>query len=607
MVSNVVMRTFTALVFLLSIRSLAQSNCRPPPQTFNDAISDTRKLRRISLVLRGNTPPEAELMAMASAAPAARTAFIENAITTGLADPQFYQQMFYFGQEWISIGPFTQGAQGDAYQGDMAGHLFQCPANTAHAGKYFINNDVNNPYISGETSARLCRNLNKDNLAFTPATAQMEPWWAPGTQISVVGAAAGNVTSVPGPNGTMLDCGIAQGGYYDPALEQGCSCGPNLIWCIPFVGLQAGSLYDLKNLQRRLPFEEPARLLAHIAWHDKDLSDLVLGNYSVGPNMLQHLYTRWGRQQGPKATDANNTWWKPAVDASLRDPLHPTAADALAWREFVVENRNPYLLALAPSASGGLTRTYAFDPRTTVNEPLGLPAAGVLTMMGPNSSYPRERVRAARFMEMFACQSFSPPAPGSTFPAYTNDPAQGGTCKHCHATMDPAAIHFKRWDFSPRDGSSVPWPFLAGMGRFRISPIWISGMYPHSAADITSPGYRWRNAFIPSTIMTPVTATQIMMNPETILLDTMPSTYTLFGQAGDGTMGPLGFGRALVKSGEFDRCAVKRMYERVIGRELLPDELEYQNALVTEFVSKGRKVKPFIKHLMQQPEFGRGL
>jgi hypothetical protein len=598
------MRTFVVVFAALASNAFAQNTCVPP--TFDDALSGTRTLRRISLVLRGTTPTESELMALAKAPSAqARRALLEAAMDEGLRNPQFYQQMFYFGQDWISVGSYTKGAQGDAYQGDMSGHLFQCPANTKHAGQYFLSNDVNNPYISGELP-RLCRDLDKDNQPFSPPSANLEPWWAPGTSIGVIGTAATNVTQVPGPNNTMQDCGVAAGGYYDSGLPVGCGCGPHLVWCAPLIGLGAGSLYDLKNAQRRHPFEEPARLFAHIAWHDRDLSDLVLGNYSVGTNLLQHLYTRWGRQQGPKANDSDVSWFKPASDAAPRDPLHPMPNDAQAWREFVVEKRNPYLLALASGASGGLTRTYSFDPRSTLSEPLGLPAAGVLTMLGPNSTWPRERVRAARMLEIFACQQFSPPAPGASFPLYTGDPATGGTCKHCHATMDPAAIHFKRWDFSPRDSYYVPWPFLGGLGRYRVDATWISGLYPHSAQD-NSPGFRWRTSFVPDTVLTPVSAQDIAMNAEAALIDTMPRTDTLFGQAGDGTMGPLGFGRLLVKSGEFDRCAVKRLYARVIGRDLKPDETDYLESLVVTFVGGGRKVRPFIKHLMTQPDFGRGL
>ncbi len=605
-------RLLCAVLAVASCAAWAQGQCTQPPGPSpdpTDLISDTRQLRRIALALEGTTPDSTELEALvALGTPEARRAFLDQAIDRRLAAPTFYDQMVRFGHEWISIGTYTKGAQGDAYQGDMSGHLFRCPGGTAHAAAYFLNDepDAQAPYPNPPP---LCNDRDRNGGAKTPATRQVEPWWAPGTMVTVLGVAAtSTATTVPGMNGTMLDCGIAEGGYYDPAMHAGCGCGPNLVWCAPLQGLSAGSIYDLKDGQRRHPFEEPARLLGHIAWHDRDLSDLVLGNYSVGTNWLRHLYVRHGRQHGFTTADANTTWWKPDADTGPRDPRHATAGDPLAWREFVVEDLNPIFTSLTnKQRGGGVGRTYSYDPRTTTQPPEGLPAAGVLTMMGPNSTWPRERVRAARFLEVFACSSFAPPAAGSTFPPYVNDPATGGTCLHCHTTLDPAAIFFKRWDFDPGASYYVPWPMLGGIGRYRITPAWLSGQYPHGP-ESNDPGFRWKVAFVPNTIMTPVTPAQVTANPEAVLLDTMPQSYSLFGDSGDGTMGPLGFGKILVRSGAFDRCAVRKLYAKFIGRELHPaDERPYLDALALQFVANGRKVRPFIKYLMSQREFRRGL
>ncbi|MBE2253575.1 MAG: DUF1585 domain-containing protein [Myxococcus sp.] len=599
-------RLWFALLALTPTLAAAQQQCPAPPgprPAPTDLVSDTRLLRRIALTLEGTTPDVAELEALISApTPEARQALLSSAIDRRLQAPAFYEQMVRFGHEWMRVGSYTKGAQGDAYQGDMSGHLSRCGAGTTHAGAFFINDDPDAPM------SNVCKDLDRAGAAKAQPTLQVEPWWAPGTTVTVVGAATSTATTVPGPMNTNRDCGRANGGYYDPSVPAGCGCGPNLTWCAPLSGLSAGSLHDLKNAQRRHPFEEPARLLGHLAWHDRDLSDLVLGNYSVGTNWLRHLYIRHGRQHGSTAADANTTWWQPGADPGPRDPLHPNANDPLAWREFVVETLNPFFLSLTnQQPGGGLGRTYQYDPRTTAEPPLGLPSAGVLTMMGPNSTWPRERVRAARFLEVFACSAFSPPAAGSTFPPYVSDPATGGTCLHCHTTLDPAAIFFKRWDFDPGASYYVPWPFLGGVGRYRITPAWISGRYPHSAAD-NSPGFRWRNAFVPDTVMTPVTPAQVAANPEALLLDTMPQSYSLLGDPGDGTMGPLGFGKVLVRSGAFDKCAVRKLYAHFVGRELHPaDEGPYLDALVKQFVADGRKVRPFVRHLMTQVEFRRGL
>jgi hypothetical protein len=565
-------------------------------------MSDTRLLRRVVLGLTGTTPTLAQYEEMeAAATPEAREALLQRTLDAALASPRFYERMLRFGHEWIAVGAYTTGASGDAYQGDLSGHLFRCGTGTAHPGAYYHVNE----FGSGDPG-RQCNDQDGAGNAAVPEVRSVEPWWAPGTRVEVLGKAGSDVTQVPDAKGQPLDCGVARGGYYDPMLNAGCGCGPNLVWCSPLTGLLSASNHDLR-LQRRHPYEEPARLFAHLAWHDRPLSDLVVGNYTVGTNWLRALYVRFGRQQGSRALDANTTWWRPDTDPSPRDPLHPLPNDPQAWREFVVEELEPFHLALTEgrARSGSLERTYRYDPRTTTEPARGLPAAGVLTMMGALSSFPRERVRAARFLEIFACQSFTPPPADVHFPPYEVDPATGGTCLHCHKTLDPAAIPFKRWDFDPFQSSYVPWPFLPGVGRHRIDAKWLSGQYPHSGS---SPGYRWRNAFLPNTVMTPVTPEQVAANPEAVLLDTLPETYTLLGEHGDGTMGPLGFGKVLVRSGEFDRCVTRKLYAHFIGRELNPaSEKGFIDRLAREFVAGERKLRPFLRFLFTQPEMRRGL
>ncbi|MFP2925674.1 DUF1549 domain-containing protein [Pyxidicoccus sp. 3LG] len=582
-----------------------QCNPEPPPpaKPLNDRMSDTRLLRRIVLGLTGTTPTVEQYEAMTAATtPEAREALLRSTLDEALASPKFYERMLRFGHEWIAVGAYTTGASGDAYQGDMSGHLHRCPTNTPRAGAYYHVNE-----FPGDRSPRQCSDQDADGNPAVPEVNTVEPWWAPGTTVTVLGKAGSDVKEITDSNGKPVDCGIANGGYYDPALPQGCGCGPNLVWCSPLAGLGSQGTHSLSG-QRRHPYEEPARLFAHLAWHDRPLSDLIIGNYSVGTNWLRALYVRFGRQLGaaPEVMDAK-TWWRPDADNAPRDPLHPTPNDPQAWREFVVEDLEPFHLALTPdrTRSGSPDRTYRFDPRTTTEAPRGLPAAGVLTMMGAMSSFPRERVRAARFLEIFACQNFSPPPADVHFPPYEVDPATGGTCLHCHKTLDPAAISFKRWDFTPFQSYYVPWPFIAGLGRNRVTKEWLSGQYPHTG---NAPGLRWKNAFLPNTVLTPVTPEQLQANPEAVLLDTMPESYTLLGEHGDGTMGPLGFGKLLVRSGEFDRCAARKLYGMFIGREPNPaTEKGFIDKLAREFVARERKLRPFLKYLFEQPELRRGL
>ena len=140
---------------------------------------------------------------------------------------------------------------------------------------------------------------------------------------------------------------------------------------------------------------------------------------------------------------------------------------------------------------------------------------------------------------------------------------------------------------------------IGGIGPWRIDA---------SQNLLLEPYVRWTQAFVPDTVMTPISQADIDQNPEAILIDFLPSGSTLFGQQGDGTVGPLGFGKILVKSGELDRCAVQRIYERFVGRRLDPTmEAGFIEALAAEFVSQNRSVRAFVRSVMHTPDFRRGL
>lgn len=581
-----------------SIPACPPEPAKAPP---DDKLSYTRILRRVSLTLTG-LPPSIEDYEAIAAAPSneAKDALIEAAVEQALGSPDFYTTMLTFGHDWIKNGEYTTGAQGESYQGNMSGDLATCPAATKHAGAFYSISEL------GEDGAvgNVCNDLDLAGAPRVMEVSSVEPWWAPGTSVTIIGKAGTSTRTVTGSGGKTIDCGVSNPGYYDFSLPPGCGCGPNLTYCIPTTGF-GGSDSRNESTQRRKPWEEPARLFAHLAWHDRPLSDLVLGNYTVGDNMLRALYVRMARQNGAgsAALDANTTWWK-ASGPEPRDPIHTVPNDPGAWREFVVEKLNPFFLSLTPdgSPSGSADRHFAYDPRTTKVPLAGIPTAGVLTMMGTLSSFARERPRAARFLEIFACHNFVPAPASQKFNAYDGDPATSGTCQQCHQALDPAAIHFKRWDFG--HGGYVPLPFIPGVGPWRVTKEQLSGQYPYSSVPFT----RWRDSFKPNTILTPISQAEYDANPESVFLDTMPPSQTLLGQKSDGTMGPLGFGKILVASGEFDRCATQRLYERFVGHPLdTSTESGYLQLLTAKFLEGGRKLRPFVRYLMSLAEFRRGL
>ncbi len=92
------------------------------------------------------------------------------------------------------------------------------------------------------------------------------------------------------------------------------------------------------------------------------------------------------------------------------------------------------------------------------------------------------------------------------------------------------------------------------------------------------------------------------------MVNFMPPGTRLFGQEGTGTIGPLGFGEVLVSSGEFDRCAVRRTYERYGGRDLVPGQDDVLlDGLVATFLEEDRNMRALIRAVMASEEFGLGL
>jgi hypothetical protein len=121
------------------------------------------------------------------------------------------------------------------------------------------------------------------------------------------------------------------------------------------------------------------------------------------------------------------------------------------------------------------------------------------------------------------------------------------------------------------------------------------------------PYVRWVSAFDHDLVISPVTAEQIKAHPNARFLDFLPADQKLFGLASDGTIGPLGFGKLLVQSGEFDACVARRLYERFLGRKLDPAvEAGFIARLATDFVAGGRTMRSFIRHLFHLEEFRRG-
>ncbi|MBU8898895.1 hypothetical protein KRR26_25105 [Corallococcus sp. M34] len=568
----------------------ADSGCVEPPPSEGvdggerpDTLAPSRVLRRASLALRGTPPTDDEYAALEAAGDAtAQQAYVDAFVDQTLHDPVFYRTMFEQARDWFNIPLVPSTADAPEYGVQQQRALMPCPASSAKAGAW--------RYFRGDTAA--CDGVKADG---TPvAEISIEPWWAPGTTARLVGLAA-NVanTGVGSENGNPVPVDCVKSGPVGT-----CGCGPNGISCHAdyqqYTGFEDYLPYAEQG-QRRLVSEEPARLYAHLVWHDRPMTDLILGSYSVGPSNLQAAYVMQGLAGGMSDLRTDDSWWRPERFSSAPvDPLH-SPGDPKAWREFQVPARNPFLLA---------DRDYRYDPRSVTTPMRGIPAAGMLTTAGFLSGYPRERVRGARALETLACEVLAPPM-GQKFNEYRRDPGSEGPCQHCHRRLDPAAIHFKRYAKlgSASEGFGAEY-LMPGVGTKWHWPVrWRQGVYPYGV----DPFSHWNRWYVADTKLTPITPAQEQANPEAVFIDFLPPDQTLLGQVSDGTVGPLGFAKLIVAAGAFDKCVVRHLHAQVLGRDIDPaTEAGYLDTEVSRYIAGGRKVRPYIKSLTQSELFRRG-
>jgi hypothetical protein len=150
-------------------------------------------------------------------------------------------------------------------------------------------------------------------------------------------------------------------------------------------------------------------------------------------------------------------------------------------------------------------------------------------------------------------------------------------------------MHFKRFSSS---GTRI-----GGVGKWRWAEL-----NPSDPDRL-----RWLAQYQPNTYLTPVTEVDMTANPDARFLDFAPPGTPILGMSGDGTIGPLGFGKALVSSGDFDRCMVRRLYGRFGNIQLsVSEDAAFLDKLVADYVALDRNVKAFIANVVTSSRFKLG-
>ncbi|MCA0303322.1 MAG: hypothetical protein LCH95_13045, partial [Proteobacteria bacterium] len=136
-------------------------------------------------------------------------------IDATLRKPEFYTTLFEYGREWFSVPLTPSTADAPEYGPQMQRSLQRCPPTSVHAGKWAYARDDWDGF-SADGRPRVCSNVTRDGGV--PEETTLEPWFAPGTMVTLVGSAAN--TRDAGPHG---DCNLGPNGS--------CGCGPNAVNC----------------------------------------------------------------------------------------------------------------------------------------------------------------------------------------------------------------------------------------------------------------------------------------------------------------------------------------------------------------------------------------
>ena len=311
----------------------------------------------------------------------------------------------------------------------------------------------------------------------------------------------------------------------DGFREKGCGCGPGLRWCADGIANR-----DI----RKAIAEEPGRIFEHIVREGRPYFEALRTRETLVNGPLNHYY----RYLSSAPNDVNRT--TVAVDARMGAmDVGPGYGNAAAWR---------------------VTRRQGVH-------------AGVLTTAAYTLRFASNRSRANRFRTAFRCEPFLPSAEG--LPADAADESEPNLrrrsgCAHCHQSLDVLAAH---WGKFRSDGQ---WGFLNANPLQRNSTCMACGGSGNPACSDFCNTY-----FVTRENSHPSTYTTFRGLP-------MSRAYLNVAEAEVFNAGP----RALSDDDEEKRaiasCAVRRLTEHLLGREVTDDE---QTTLIPElegaFASSG--------------------
>jgi hypothetical protein len=338
-----------------------------------------------------------------------------------------------------------------------------------------------------------------------------------------------------------------------------CGCGAGLEHCMP--GDSDGNDPGAFNL----PTHAPIGLDATLPIAEQNVSTWYKFWWTREvEQFLEHLFA--DDRDFREVLTAKYTW----VNGPLAQYYRSTAPAGCCMRERafgLIEDKQPLFAASAVPDS-----LFVHDAGTWLAVPdRGPQASGILSMPVFLAKYASRRARAAVLYTAFQCKSFvssDAELRPSTEPNLMVRPG----CSSCHATLEPLAAYFSRFE----ESSSVYLP----PAQFPLK---------NPACKLQSNGK-------------PAGFCDAFYDPT--FADAQSGTLRgAYASAQNAESGVLGIAQAVTSSPEFATCAVSRVTSSFIGRPLSTDDDALIERLKEVFVRNGYRMKPLVVAILQSDAY----
>lgn len=304
---------------------------------------------------------------------------------------------------------------------------------------------------------------------------------------------------------------------------------------------------------------------------------------SPGSARFDNIVKQSMREQFGLAVDDAISGDRPYTDILLSKKVWENGA--LAWyAKSFGRLTNPATNYLAPDGENPL-RDRAFTDEAWVARDRGGVHAGILTLPAYLLRFQTQRGRANRLLEAFACEPYVAPAsltprPGCSLDS--EDLTQRCFCQSCHSALEPAA---------------AAWGYFVEAGTTMAShPV----LFPPVNEACIGSGNAFCRRFYVTDRRSPAAGKLLAYEFEAAHPD-----YPGIIEAG-----PAGLAQRLIQDGTFARCTIRRLFTRLLKRDLLIDERddrerELLEQLAGEFAASDYDFQALVERLVTLPEYRR--